>query len=155
MHNDHRIPTFWNYVFILLILVHCEINKVGWGSCLNRPLYTEYFSSYDFCREAITLIERDLLCLEFLILGLTEFILLLQVDPKLESICRLSEARGHLSMYYSFTSCHPLNVSRTNSSLMSLKIFMHNGSRQQIRHSLESSMRMIRKSCWQCHIEPV
>ena len=49
-------------------------------------------------------------------------------------------------MHDTFSSSHPLDITWFQFSFVSFKIFMQNASFQDIGDSLESTMRMIRKS---------
>ena len=77
---------------------------------------------------------------KFLVLGLTELIRCIKIDPQLEAMCWLVKASGHLRMHDPPTSRHPLDVSGSNLTLMTFKVLMQYFARKNVRDSLESTV---------------
>jgi len=101
----------------MLVLSACvdgEVNKVGRSSGSDWPFHPKYFSCDHLGMDLVILILWDVPLQEFLVLGLTELVLGIKVDPELEADARLLKAGRHFGVHDAFAGCHPLDISRSD-----------------------------------------
>jgi hypothetical protein len=146
VNDDHWVPTLGNHMLVFLALIEIEIKEVGWHYSFNRSFDAKNLASDDFRRYAFIFINWNFGALVILIARLIKLVLFVEVDPKLKSGGRLGKARGYLRVNDALACSHPLNITRIIESLVTFKIFVRNLSSQQVRHCLESSMRMFFES---------
>lgn len=136
VNRNFKLPIFWQ----------CDIHIVGRSIVSNRtriiiPLSTNYFNFGSVIIEYWYLIFTKLL-----IFRLLHFTFGSEIQPQLKPNRFLSCRPWHLSMHNSFACSHPLNITRSDSSFMTFKIFMMHHTRLHICNCLESTMRMVWKS---------
>ncbi len=140
---------------ILCPFLEIEIEEVSWHDSLNYSLQTKYLASNYFSIHSFSLEYGNLRTFILLITWRIEFVLLIKVEPQLESDCRLSKAHGNLRVDYAFSSSHPLDIPRSNDSFVPSEIFMIHFTTEHVSHCFEPSVRMIRESSWQFDIEEI
>jgi len=155
VHNDHAVPAPWNHVLVVGTLLNRDVDIVSRGSSLDRTFYSKHLASNHFSRYFVVFELRDLSSFVFLVLRLTVFVGSVQVQPELEPICRDIKASRDLRMDNTFTSSHPLEVSRPKLSSISLEILMQHLATEHVSDCLHSSVWMIGEPSWQLHIEIV
>ena len=72
----------------------------------------------------VIFVRGNVKCGKFLVAWLAEFVFRVEVYPKLKSQAVCFEAAGHFCMNDTLSSSHPLNVARTDDSMMALKILV-------------------------------
>ena len=157
MHNYHGVPALRDNVRVGgTRILEMEVNIVGRCSCNDWPLDIEDVSRHDFGFHSIVIgVHGNVIRKVFLVLGLTELVTGIKIYPKLEAQRRLFKAVGHFGMDDAFTCGHPLYVSRSYRTLVSLEIFVSNLSIEHVRDGLEASVWMVWEACWQLHIKEV
>lgn len=82
--NDDCVPSCWDLMLIASgLLREFEVDKVGRGASHNRALYSEHLSRNYFSNHTClwVRITWNLISQVLLVLGLTEFVLGVEVDP--------------------------------------------------------------------------
>lgn len=102
-----------------------EVNKVRRCSRNDGTLHSENFARDDFSVHTGVALERRNYSVEVLLVPrLTEFILCVQVDPKLEASTSDIKASGHLCMYNAFSSSHPLDIAWAYHTMVAFEVFV-------------------------------
>ena len=102
-----------------------EVNKVRRCSRKVGTLFSENFARDDFSvHTGIALGHQNYSVKVLFVPRLTEFILCVQVDPKLEASTSDIEALGHLCMYYAFSSSHPLDIAWAYHTMVAFEVFV-------------------------------
>jgi len=133
-----------------------EIDKISRCPSNDWPLNSKNFTCYNFCSHFLfVFILRNILLFKKLIARLTKFILRVKIYPHLEAIAVYIPASWHFSMYDTFSSSHPLDITRTTSATMPIKIFVQNFTFDHVSNSLETSVRVVRESGWKSTLEKI
>lgn len=122
--KDQRIPSSRNNVVIRLSILHSKVNEVGRSTSIDSSFGTKYLTSNNFSSEVIIFVDWYVSILEFLVLRITELEFGLQINPQLEAKGSLCEAGRHFSMKNTFPSSHPLDISRSDYTLMTSKVLV-------------------------------
>jgi hypothetical protein len=102
-----------------------EINEVRWCPRNDRTLHSKNLARYNISVHTVIALKlRDYSLQVLLIRRLTEFILCVQVDPKLKPSTSNIEASGHLCMHNAFTSSHPLDITRAYHTTVAFEVFV-------------------------------
>jgi hypothetical protein len=79
----------------------------------------------------------------------------LEVDPKLESKCVFIVGSWDFRVKNASTSGHPLQITRTDLSLVPFEVLVVEVALLQVCNSFEPTMRMVREASWQPNFEIV
>ena len=108
-HNE-TVPAGWDSVTVALAsLVDDKVDEPSGGTGNDRPLNTKDFTRDHLRLNTVPIIAKwDCIRFELLVLGHTELVLGLKVDPELEADGFRVKASRHLSMDNALSSSHPL-----------------------------------------------
>lgn len=156
--DQSRVPVSRNLVNVSgVTFAELEVDEVGRGSSLNRPLNVENFPR-DYLRlhsNSGVLKSRNFISQVLLVLRVTKLVLSVEVDPQLEAEACLIKAGGHLSVYDSLASGHPLNITRADLASVTLEVFVLDLALKHVSHCLETPMRMVWEPSRQLHVKKV
>lgn len=150
--KDDAGPSFLDFKGMRLV-GEVDIIILSWLSRKYRSSYLSNSSRNYFDPFSFRFMYRNLVSKIFLVCWLTEFEFLFEIDPKLKANRVFIFTFWNFSMNDSFSSSHPLHISRPNFSLMPLEVFMKNIPLLHVSYGLKSSMRMVRKSCRKFNFE--
>jgi len=68
-------------VGVARLVLHVQVNVVGWSANVDGTLDAKNLSGDHLGFEAATVVQRNLICFELLVLGFAELVLLLKIDP--------------------------------------------------------------------------
>lgn len=127
-----------------------KIKEICWSTSNNWSFNTKNSTWNHICKHTSFWIRIwwNFIFKILLISRFAKFVFWVKIYPKLETQAWSIKTIWHFCMNDSFTSCHPLNISRSNFTLMTFKVFMPNFSTQHVSDSLKTSMRMVWKTCW-------
>ena len=132
----------------LEIQIHCRCTRV------DLARHTVGFAS-NYLDDYTLLWVRsgDLTIQKFLVLGLTHLVLFKQVDPKLESMGRGLGLDWYLGMDNTATSRHPLQVARSDGTIVAGKVLLPKLVLEHVGHSPEATVGVVWESAVLIKIE--
>lgn len=108
--KSERVPVLRNFLLKDLVGFNVKVKVKGGSSRENASFFTKTFSRDYLYLGPVLLLKWYFFCLYFLIAGRDKFVLCFQVDPEFKSIRTFFIGSWHLSVYYSSSGCHPLNI---------------------------------------------
>ena len=153
--NNHQIPPLRHNILICSTLIHFKKSTKSRTSSLNLTVHSINTTSQHLGLKLIGLHLNNICSPYLLILRPTIFVVPVQVEPDLESLCGLVEAAGHLGVDEAATCGHPLHVAGTEGACISGGVLVEQATAEQVCEGLHASMRVVRESGWQFSLEVV
>lgn len=152
---NYWVPCFFYWYFENSIFWQCYVHIISRSVIFDWSFVSFPLSAYNFDLSSIFLESGYFVGCVLLIFGLLHFVFAFQVQPQLESNWIFLGWAGHLRMDDSFACSHPLQITWANCSFMPFEILVMHFPWLHVSDRFESSVGMVRESCWQSHFEMV